>query len=150
MRILTALLFAGGLATAAQAAGPIQPGLWEMRSVATDVDMPGAPPQMLQMMKKPQTIRHCITPDQASKGPQELLKQSQGQCKFSKYDFTGGRVNAVMQCNSGERGTMTVTTEGNFSPSSYATTSKMVMNSSRGTMRVTSNSTGKRIGTCKG
>src|SRR3546814_11379383 len=89
---------------------------------------------MLEMMKKPQTMRHCVTPDQASRGPQELLKQSQGQCKFSKYDFRAGRVNAVMQCNSRERGSMTVTTEGSFTPSSYATTSKMVMNSPMGTM----------------
>src|SRR3546814_14825870 len=86
-----------------------------MKSSVTDVNMPGAPPQMLEMMKKPQTMRHCVTPDQASRGPQELLKQSQGQCKFSKYDFRAGRVNAVMQCNSRERGSMTVTTEGSRS-----------------------------------
>src|SRR3546814_2511373 len=123
MRQLAAAAIAGASIFAASAAhvdAPMQPGLWEMKSAVTDVNMPGAPPQMLEMMKKPQTMRHCVTPDQASRGPQELLKQSQGQCKFSKYDFRAGRVNAVMQCNSRERGSMTVTTEGSFTPSSYA------------------------------
>lgn len=153
MRQFAAAAIAGAsifAASAAHADAPIQPGLWEMKSAVTDVNMPGAPPQMLEMMKKPQTMRHCVTPDQASRGPQELLKQSQGECKFTKYDFTAGRVNAVMQCNSRERGSMTVTTEGSFTPSSYATTSKMVMNSPMGQMKMTSSGTGKRIGTCKG
>src|SRR3546814_15509130 len=96
-----------------------------MKSAVTDEHMPGAPPQMLEMMKKPQTMRHCVTPDQASRGPQALLKQSQGQCKFSKYAFRAGRVNAVRACNYGQGGSMTVTNQGSFThPGTLATTQK--------------------------
>src|SRR3546814_1206382 len=70
MRQFAAAAIAGAsifAASAAHADAPIQPGLWEMKSAVTDVNMPGAPPQMLEMMKKPQTMRHCVTPDQASR-----------------------------------------------------------------------------------
>lgn len=135
-------------ASAAYANVTIQPGMWELHSVVTAVDMPGAPPQMLQMMKKPQTMRHCITPEQASKGPQALLEQSRGECKFTKYDFRAGRVSAIMQCASRERGQMTVTTDGSFSPASYATTSTMVMTGPQEKMSMASTGTGKRLGPC--
>src|SRR3546814_16549162 len=118
-----------------------------MKSAVTDVNMPGAPPQMLEMMKKPQRMRHCVTPDQASRGPQELLKQSQGQCKFSKYDFRAGRVNEVLQCNSSERGAMTLHTEGRFKPYSYTTTRKMVLSSTMGANDIKNRGTAQKKNT---
>src|SRR3546814_14392554 len=135
MRQFAAAAIAGAsifAASAAHADAPIQPGLWEMKSAVTDVNMPGAPPQMLEMMKKPQTMRHCVTHDQASRGPQELLKQSQGQCKFSTYASRAWRVNAVMQSNSRGRGCLTVTTERRLPPATYATTTKLVINNPKG------------------
>src|SRR3546814_11721989 len=101
MRQFAAAAIAGAsifAASAAHADAPIQPGLWEMKSAVTDVNMPGATPQMLEMMKKPQTMRHCVTHDQASRAPQQRLKKNHVQCKCRKYDFRAGRVNAVMQC----------------------------------------------------
>src|SRR3546814_14067924 len=98
MRQFAAAAIAGAsifAASAAHADAPFQPGLWEMKSAVTDVNMPGAPPQMLEMMKKPQTTRHCVTPDPASRGPQELLKESQGQWNVSQTDVRGGRGHAV-------------------------------------------------------
>src|SRR3546814_7243341 len=87
------------------------------------------------MMKgKPQSMRHCITPEQAAKGPQELLRQSKGECKFTKYAFAGGKMDAVMQCASKDRGTMTAATQGSFTPTSYATVGKLVMSGPQGKM----------------
>lgn len=149
MRVLSAAAFALAItSTAAIANTPIQPGQWEVRSTVTAVDMPGAPPQMLQMMKKPQTMRHCITAEQAARGPQELLRQSKGECKFTKYALAGGRMDAVMQCNSGKGNSMTATTRGSYTPTSYEMTSTMVMNGPQGKMTMSSKGTARRLGPC--
>lgn len=130
-------------------ATPIQPGEWEVRSQVTAANMPGMPPQAMKAMKKPQIMRHCITPEQAAKGPRELLDQSKGECRFTRYNLSGGRIDAAMQCNSRQRGAMTATTKGSFTPIAYNTTSTVVMTGPQGKMTMTTAGQGRRIGACR-
>ncbi len=149
MRALYAAALAGGfVAVPAIADTPIQPGQWELRTIVTSVDMPGAPPQMLAMMKKPHVMRHCVTPEQAAKGPQQMLQEGKSDCRFTRYALAGGRLDAAMRCNSKERGVMTVTTKGRFTPANYDVTSAMVMSGPQGKMTMTSAGKGKRLGPC--
>ena len=149
MRALFVTALAGCCISApALAATPIQPGQWEVRSQVTSIDMPGAPPQMLEMMRKPHVTRHCLTPEQAAKGPQEMLKERKGECRFTRYALAGGRLDSVMQCSSKERGTMTVTSRGRYASGSYDVTSAMVMSGPRGQMKMSTVGQGKRVGPC--
>lgn len=149
MRALFVTALAGWwISVPATAATPIQPGQWEIRSQVTSIDMPGAPPQMLEMMKKPHVMRHCVTPEQAAKGPQEMLKERKGDCRFTRYALSGGRLDSVMQCSSKERDTMTVTSKGRYAPTSYDVTSAMVMSGPRGPMKMSTVGQGRRVGPC--
>lgn len=149
MRALVVAALAGAMVSVpALADTPIQPGQWEIRSQVTSVDMPGAPPQVLQMMKKPQVMRHCVTPEQAARGPQDMLKDKASDCRFIRYALKGGTLDSVMQCSSRERGTMTVTSKGRYAPGSYDVASSMVMSGPRGGMKMTTVGQGKRIGPC--
>ena len=135
-------------AAAGAADTPIRAGQWEVRSTVLDIDMPGAPPGMAAMMKgKPTVVRHCVTPEQAAQGPQEMLKGSQGQCRFSRYDMTGGRINAVMEC-SGQGSQMTSTTIGTYSADSYQAESSMTTTGPAGKMTMRVSGSGKYLGPC--
>lgn len=135
-----------GMAGAASA--QVQPGMWESTTTIHSIDMPGAPPQVAQMMRgKATKQRYCVTPEQAAKGPQELLKQNPS-CRFTKYSMQGGTVSTEMTCNQ-NGGTMTARGSGTYTPTSFNVSSSAVMTGQMG-MRMTSTSTGRRTGPCTG
>jgi Protein of unknown function (DUF3617) len=135
-----------GLSTAA-GAGIVQPGLWQTTSTVSAVDMPGAPPEVAAMMKgHPNVFTHCVTPDEAAKDPRALLASDKS-CTFKNYSMAGGKLNATMVCQQ-HGGTMTVTSSGSYTPTSYAATSHMVMTGNGG-MNMTASVSSKLIGACK-
>jgi hypothetical protein len=138
------------VAGTAAVAGPIRPGLWEVNSRVISAEMPNAPPGMQNMLKAhPQLHKMCITPEQADRDPRELFKQNKGRCKYAKFAMTGGRISALMTCMAETGGTMTIATEGSFSPQSYAIKSMMVSKGARGSMKMNTESIGRRVGDCK-
>lgn len=148
MRRLNCIAFAFALTLAAAAHAQVQPGQWESTVTVQSVDMPGAPPQVAAMMNGKTTRQtYCITPEQAAKGPQEMLKQSPS-CRFTKYSMTGGVLSTAMTCSQ-NGGTMTVEANGKYSPTSFSVTSTAVM-SGKMSMRMTSASNGRRLGPCAG
>ena len=111
------------------------------------VVMPGAPAGVVKMMTgRTTTVKHCITPAEASRGPQEMLKQSKS-CSFTHYAMTSGRLSSTMVCKQGG-GTMTATTTGTFTPTAFSASSRMVTTGGGMPMTMTSTSTGRRIGDC--
>lgn len=132
------------------AASPIEPGRWEVQSRVVDLDMPGAPPQVANMMKsKPQTHRHCLTPEEASAGPKEMLKETKGECKYTKYEMAGGKIDAAVQCTSKDTGQMNMTIKGAYTKTSYNTRHTMKMNGPMGPMTIISEASGRHVGACK-
>jgi len=126
----------------------VQPGQWEATVAVQSIDMPGAPPQLAAMMKGKVTKQiYCITPEQAAKGPQEMVKQNPS-CRFSKYSATGGVISTEMSCSQ-DGSKMTVRANGSYTPTSFNVTSSAVM-SGQMAMRMTSTSRGRRIGPCTG
>lgn len=134
------------LSTAAQA--QIDPGQWEATVTIQSMSMPGAPPQVAAMMKGKATRQsYCITKEQAAKGPQEMLKQNPS-CRFTKYSMSGGVISTAMTCSQ-NGGTMTVQANGTYTPTSFNMSSTALM-SGRMSMRMTSTSSGRRVGPCAG
>ena len=96
----------GAGAALAQGAG-VQPGRWEIAITINSVEMKGVPPGIAKMMiGKTTRVRHCITPEAAARGPQDLLKSDKS-CVFTRYSMVGGRLDSAMSCRQGG-GTMTL------------------------------------------
>jgi hypothetical protein len=132
---------------AAQAA-PIMPGQWQYTGRVISASIPGAPPSIVETMKKrPQVTSVCVTPEQAAKGPREMFQQNKGRCTFSKFDMTGGRISLVMICK-GEGGAMTIASDGSYTPTSYAARS-VLKSSGPQSMSMVIEGSGKRVGPCK-
>lgn len=146
MRLLPCLVLMLSVPVAAQAAATITPGMWESTSTVTAIDMPGMPPGALAAMKKPHSIRHCITPAEAAQGPRELMKRSKT-CRFSRFSMVGGILDAQMECDGGG-GAMTMHTHGSYTPTSFHTTGSMTMAGPRA-MKMTVAGSGRLIGSCK-
>ncbi len=144
------LAFIMAVPTAAQA--QITPGQWETTVTIKSLDMPGAPPQVQQMMKSRMAssgsnkTSYCITPEQAAKGPQDLMKQNPS-CKFTKFQMKGGVIATEMTCTQ-NGGTMTARSNGNYTANSFSATATAVMTGQM-SMKVTSSTVGRRIGPCK-
>lgn len=140
-------------ASASVANARVQPGQWEASYTVNSIDMPGAPPQVAQMMKsqmaggKKNRMTYCITPQQAAQGPQEMLKQNPS-CRFTKYSMKGGTISTEMSC-SHNGGTMTARANGSYTPTSFNVTSSAVMSGGMN-MRMTTTNIGRRIGPCTG
>ena len=136
----------GGVALA-QATG-VQPGMWEYAVTINTVDAPGAPAFIANMMRgKTTKIKHCLTAEEASQGPQEVMKTTKS-CSFTKYSLVGSQMNTQMTCAQG--GSTTVSTSsGTITPTSFTATGKSVTTGGAMPMTVTTSSTGHRIGECK-
>ena len=131
----------------AMAAPGVEPGQWEIAVTINSADMPGAPPAIAKMMVGRTTrIKHCITPEDAARGPQDMLKSDKN-CIFTKYSMVGGKLNSEMTCTRGGTTTTAVST-GTFTPTSFTANGRSTVS---GQMPVTMTATtvGKRVGDCK-
>ena len=132
-----------GLATA-QPAIPIRPGMWEITVKMKPIA--GFPANAAALMGRPQTLRNCVTPEQARQGVQSLVRgEAKGKCSFTTFRASGGTYNHEMVCTG--QGKMVMTASGTYSPTAYSGTSRMVMNG--GQMIINSNVVGRHVGPCK-
>lgn len=135
------------LAVPGIASAQITPGKWDIVTTMSSIDMPGAPPGIAAMMKgRPTKVSHCITPEEATRGPQEMLK-ARKECRFTRYTMAGGKFDSVMTCQQ-NGATMTAASTGSFTATGFTTTSRTVMTGAHA-MTMTATSVGKRVGDCK-
>jgi hypothetical protein len=141
-----AALFA--LPVAAMAAPTaVQPGQWEVLTTVEAVDIPGAPPAVAAMMKrKPVSVKYCITPEEAARGPQDMMKSDKS-CRFTRYAMAGGKLSSEMVCTQ-SGATVTATREGSFTPTGFNLRARTVMSGAQ-TMTMTATTVGRRIGECR-
>lgn len=104
-----------------------EPGLYSTTMDVLEIDMPGAPAAMKDMMSAAMgtSIEYCVTPEMAEKGFEDSIKESQnGDCNVSSFTLDGGNIDMAMSCKTGEGGgTMDMTMNGVVTP----TTSDMTM-----------------------
>src|SRR4051812_45137240 len=100
------LLVAPGVALvfACSGGGPatISPGKWEFTTKINSIEMPGAPPQMIEQMKtKEQKATQCLTQDDVSKMGEKLTTQGApggGTCTYSRQTLANGTIDIAGTC----------------------------------------------------
>jgi hypothetical protein len=132
------------------AAQTMQPGLWEITSKMTGMDMPSMPAAAAKAMAgRSVTLRHCLKPEDIAKGPERLFGQTNGECRFLDHSMKGGKLSSTMQCKTAAGETL-VKSSGSYTPTSYTATSRMTT-TTKGAPAITMSSsvTGRRVGDCK-
>ena len=166
------ILSGAGLAaivlTTACSRGPehIQPGEWEMKTRLTQLEAPGAAPEMLAPLRsqinREQTNRTCITQETASNPLQQFREamtrqQAGAACTTDEDRFAGGVIRVRVTCRgtNGQPGQGTMTMEGSFSETTLQAT-MTVSGEGPGvagapqSLRMTTELRGIRVGDCPG
>jgi hypothetical protein len=129
------------LSAAALAQGPRRDGNWEM---TMQMEMAGMPQKM-----PPQTIKQCITKEQAD-DPTLLMPQAgrgtPPDCKVTDQKISADKVTWSMSC--GGANPMTGTGEMVYGPDTVDGVIKMTMDAGGKPMTMTMTAKGKRLGDC--
>lgn len=130
-----------------------EPGQYRVSMEVLEVDIPGAPPETVDMMRGMmggQSHEYCMTQEDVDKGFEEMARQGQDEnCSFERFDINDGDIDAKMSCDIPGQGAMTMTMVGSATP----TSSEMEM-TMRGNMSGVGDATIKmkteheRIGDC--
>jgi hypothetical protein len=136
----------------------LEPGEWEATQEILDVQMTGLPEgspagAMKQMIGQKNTVKHCITPEQAAKpGADFLAAQKDAKCTYANMDMNNGTINGAMTCAApgNPKAVMKMTLQGTYQPASYAMAMEMQSEGMQPGMGMTMKikSQGKRIGDC--
>ena len=127
----------------------LKPGQWEGRFTVQDIDMPQAPADVKDQMKRVMSqtsLRYCVTPEQAANPSGEMFAaQENKNCAYRDFSAEGGKVTGQVSCKS-EGGVMTAAMSGSYAPESYAMDLDMKMEGGPNAMAMTARSEGKWIG----
>ncbi|MFL0356023.1 DUF3617 domain-containing protein [Erythrobacter sp. GH1-10] len=126
------------------------PGKYRSDVELISLDMPGAPPQVADMMRgrMSRSFDYCLTQDDVDEGFKEMTRKSQeGDCTFQRFDATGGNIDAEMTCKTGG-GTMTMVMEGTGTPTSSDVTMTMSGDMGMGPTTMKFRAQHERIGDC--
>ncbi|MBD2841237.1 DUF3617 domain-containing protein [Erythrobacter rubeus] len=106
----------------AEAAGDTirpEPGKYRASMTFVSADIPGAPPQMQDMMASSMsnTFEFCLTPEMAEQGFGEALQEGQDDsCTISKLNIDDTDVDMAMTCSAEGQGEMQIAMTGTVSP----------------------------------
>ena len=140
---------------AANAVQP-QPGLYKVTIKVNDISFPGMTGPMAQQAKAMfggtgHVSEFCLTPEEAKKGREEFYKRTaEGNCKYEQFNATGGAMQAVMVCQTGQGMSARSEMKGTFS----ATRSDLSMKTQSqvpgapGGMTMDAQITSERVGDC--
>ncbi len=132
-----------------------QPGQYRSTTELLEVDLPGAPPEVVAMMRSTMSgtsTEYCLTQNEVENGFEEMMRQSQeGDCEFQRFNLDGGDFDAAMTCSVPQGGEMSMVMDGTGSRTGSDTKMTMTGNipglgESKMVMRVQA----ERIGDCAG
>ncbi|NJM50014.1 MAG: DUF3617 domain-containing protein [Sphingomonadales bacterium] len=83
---------------------PMKPGLWKSEAVFTDAEMAGIGDKkkqdLLAEMSDRLSGQSCLTEEQAKRPDANFFAGGQSNdCKYSKFDMTGGRLDLTVSCS---------------------------------------------------
>ncbi|HEX7693582.1 MAG TPA: DUF3617 domain-containing protein [Sphingomonas sp.] len=142
----TGTVTTSGDAPPSAAALGLQPGKWETKVEVVDMQMSGMPAGMTVPKPEPVTTTTCMTPEQAAKGPGDLLKQVNADCTINSSTFAGGKIAVDMNCKL-PMGTMAMKSTGSYTPTSMTSDAEVSM-TGRGSMTEKTHTEAHRIGEC--
>jgi Protein of unknown function (DUF3617) len=144
----------------------LQPGAWEMTMRVASIEMPNAPPEMLEQLRAqplppPQIQRSCITPDEASNPTENFRRQMAANqnlsCEMGDGTFGGGRIRIALNCRGANgQADQRMAMVGSFTATSMQvavsadTTTPATGGMAPQAIRVQSTMTGRRVGECNG
>jgi hypothetical protein len=91
-----------------------EPGQYTQSMKVTKFEMPGAPPEMAAQMKaalgQAQATEFCLTKEMSDKGFEEMFREigKGGECKYQRFDVSGGKLDALLECESKTEGKGTI------------------------------------------
>ncbi|MEN2710256.1 DUF3617 domain-containing protein [Sphingomonas sp. NPDC092331] len=142
-------------AAAAETKAPGKPGQWEtsMQLVALE---PGAMPEAIaakmqeDVGKPPRTERGCRKTDELKPLDISRLGAMAPGCRFSKYRFVGGKLDAAMECDT-PMGKAQASFSGTQTPTAFdlTMTQRQTPTGQAKATSMTLRLTGKRLGECK-
>ena len=142
-----------------------QPGQWESVTTIKSIDIPGAPPQVLQQVRaqvgQAQTQRECLTAEQArdplAQMRRMLSQGNTGNCNFTDQVFAGGTIRIRGTCSPAGGGTAQVSLEGTFTETTLEANLTMNAQGPAGaampgvtSMNMAAEVRGRRVGDCPG
>ena len=95
-----------------------KPGQYTQTMTITRFEIPDAPPEVAQQMKaamgQAQSTDFCLTEEMAQEGYENMFRDigKDGQCKYQRFDVSGGKLDAVLDCESKAEGKGTITLAG--------------------------------------
>lgn len=98
-----------------------KPGQYQQTMTITRFELPGAPPEVAkqfgQGMSQAQEHSFCLTPEMANQGYRDMFDKvgNKGECKYDRFDVSGGELNAVIHCENAHDGKGTITMSGKVS-----------------------------------
>lgn len=129
----------------------MQPGKWETTITTLETKTSGlpagAPAGMTPPKPGPQTITACVTPDMASKGPGEMLKNAKADCTIKNNTYTSGKIASEASCKL-PNGTMTVNTTGSYSPTEVTYDTESTMSAGPINATTKTHTVSRRVGEC--
>ncbi|WP_375290261.1 DUF3617 domain-containing protein [Qipengyuania sp.] len=129
-------------------------GRWEHRVQFTEMDIPGVPDDMRDMMRSRMenaiTSEQCLTEEEASRpSPEFFGSEDQKDCRYDEFDRSGNRMTLRMTCQAGEGGTVNVAMDGDFGEESFSLDfDNEVTGNPMGRIIIKGSVSGKRIGDC--
>jgi len=140
---------------AEQAQVRINPGAWEFTTQITAVEAPEMPREMMQAMQgRRNSVRHCITPEQANDPDafsRNMQQQNQG-CQVRGFTMRNGRMEGETICAGGTAQEVRSQMSGRYGPDSFDYENRVAMPApiAGGTMNVAVRVQGRRTGECPG
>lgn len=124
----------------------IQPGKWETRREVLEVTMSGLPAGISAPKPATQTATSCLSPEDAAKGPEEMLKSANSACQTAKSVFADGKIELEMTCSL-PSGTIHVSSHGVYSATQILTDT-VVTRSGKVSGSEKSHTIARRVGNC--
>ncbi|TCM18924.1 uncharacterized protein DUF3617 [Novosphingobium sp. PhB165] len=134
------------------------PGQYKQTVQVTRMDVPGLPSeaaeQMKAMMAKTKVSTFCLTAAEAEKGYRDMFEGiGKGkECTYSRFEVDGGKLDAQMDCKSGDQGRAVMKLAGTVTAEGSDVTVVMDMSGGpgpNGQMNMAMHTTTQRIGDCK-
>ncbi|AWW75362.1 hypothetical protein CD351_13075 [Erythrobacter sp. KY5] len=152
---LGAALIVGSTTTNAQIDAGGRPTAGQYRATTTfiSIDMPGAPPQVADMMSQmmSNSVTYCLTEAEIAEGYRAITDRSTRDaedCTYERFDYSGGKIDAVIQCRvDGQNMRMEMTGTGGATSSDMTMTMNGDFGMGDATIKLRSQH--ERIGECR-
>ena len=129
-------------------------GQWEHTVEFTELEMPGVPANMQDMVKQNMgsgvTTTSCMTEEEANQPNADFFGgEGNDDCTYEEFDRTGNRMTLRMTCDAGNGGTAKVAMDGEFNAESFTLNmDNQVSGTPAGDVNMKGTVSGRRIGDC--